>query len=430
MKILVALTQGLPVGTNLALLQFIWMLVSGALLPQRGALFPALKASGLSDPAIRRAWAAFRGGVWQTAAVLRLWQTQIEGLPGWQVHRHEGYRAIVVDTTAFWRPTLQDCPSKHYHPSAQRALPAVVFGIVGEVGEIGGQRMACPRAFERVHPKDPSESRLWTDLLGHLKKTLADDEIVVVDAGVKVSDLQEAEIERYVLRLATNFTARRNYLPDYSGKGRKPVYGQRIRPLERRYKDKTLAKSLPDRVETWSEAGCEMRAEIWEGVVLPDVIPDNQAKTFNVYAIYDPAYTTPWLLALPLKLKATTVKAIYQDRWPVEQIPLAAKQMVGAHRQFVHAKESIQRLPELALLAGSILSFLAATAPITPTGFWDRQPKRTPGRFRRTLMGKPFPQSYLLPGQLRKKASVTTHLPKGILARRPKVVRLASVAVP
>ena len=46
MNILVALTRDLPVGTNLALLQFLWMLVSGALLPQRGALFPALQATG------------------------------------------------------------------------------------------------------------------------------------------------------------------------------------------------------------------------------------------------------------------------------------------------------------------------------------------------------------------------------------------------
>jgi hypothetical protein len=38
-------------------------------------------------------------------------------------------------------------------------------------------------------------------------------------------------------------------------------------PWERRYKDKTLAKSLPDREVTWSEAGRQMRAEIWEGVV-------------------------------------------------------------------------------------------------------------------------------------------------------------------
>ena len=428
MKILVALTKDLPIGTNLALLQFMWMLVSGALLPQRGALFPALKASGLSDQGIRRSWAAFRGGAWQTAVILRLWQTQIVEMPGWQVHRHEGYRAIVVDTTAFWRPTLHKCPSKHYHPGAQRALPAVVIGIVGEVGEIGGQRIACPRAFERVHPKDPSESRLWHDLLRHQSKILAKDEILVVDAGVKIRDLQEAGIERYVLRLATNFTARRNYLPVHAGKGRKPVYGLRLRPLERHYKDKTLAKSSPDRIETWSEAGGQMRAEIWEGIVLPDVPPDPQAKTFNVYAIYDPAYTTPWLLAIPLKLKAVTVKAIYQDRWPVEQIPLAAKQMVGAHRQFVHADESIQRLPELALLAGSILSFLAATAPVAPTGFWDRQPKRTPGRFRRMLMGKPFPQSFPFPHQLRKKASVFAHLPVGILARRPKSEALASVA--
>ena len=49
MNILVALTKDLPVGTNLALLQFLWMLVSGALLPQRGAIFPALQVDW-ADP--------------------------------------------------------------------------------------------------------------------------------------------------------------------------------------------------------------------------------------------------------------------------------------------------------------------------------------------------------------------------------------------
>ena len=94
--------------------------------------------------------------------------------------------------------------------------------------------------------------------------------------------------------------------------------------------------------------------------------------------------------------------------------------MVGAHRQFTQANESIQRLPELALLAGLILTLLAATAPAAPTGFWDRLPRRTPVRFRRMLMGKSFPHSYPLPRQLRKKASVTGHLPKGILSPRRK----------
>jgi len=425
MNILVALTKGIPVGTNLALLQFLWMLVSGALLPQRGAIFPALQSIGLSDQATRRAWAAFRSGVWQTAVLLRLWQEQIEGLPGWQVHRHEGYRAITVDVTAFWRPALQNCPSKHYHPGANRALPAVIFGVIGEVGEIGGQRMACPLAFERVHPKDPSETRLWHNLLRWVRRHFELDEVAVMDAGVKLAEVHNAELERYVLRLATNFTACRNQPIPYSGKGRKPVYGEKVRPLSRTRKGKQIAATPPDRVETWTGEGVLMRAEIWENLVLPGVIPGPQAVTFDVYAIYDPAYTTPWLLATPLKLKASTVKAMYHDRWLVEQIPLSAKQMVGAHRQLVHAEESIQRLPELALLAGSILSYLAATAPAAPTGFWDRQPRRTPGRFRRMLMGKPFPQSYPLPSQLRKKASVTRHLPKGILAPRRKTTASA-----
>ena len=250
-----------------------------------------------------------------------------------------------------------------------------------------------------------------------------------MDAGVKLADVHAAGLEHYLLRLATNFTARRNQPLPYGGKGRKPVYGEKIRPLERSYMGKTIAASSPDRVETWTEDNAAMRAEIWEDLILPGVIPSPHAKTFRVYAIYDPDYTTPWLLATPLNLKAATVKAMYRDRWPVEQVPLSAKQMVGAHRQFVHADESIQRLPELALLAGSILSYLAATAPLAPTGFWDRQPKRTPGRFRRMLMGKPFPQFYLLPQQLRKKASVTGHLPKGNLAPRRKTTASAPVSV-
>jgi hypothetical protein len=429
MNKLVALTEGLPIGTNLALLQFLWMLVSGALLPQRGAIFPALQSTGLSEQATRRAWAAFRGGAWQTAVLLRLWQGQIKGLPGWQVHRHEGYRAVPVDVTAFFRPALENCPSKHYHPGANRALPAVIFGVIGEVGEIGGQRIACPLAFERVHPKDPSEKRLWQTLLGWVQRRLAPDEVAVMDAGVKLANVHTAQIEHYLLRLATNFTARRNQPVAYVGKGRKPVYGEKVRPLARTHKGKTIAATPPDRVETWSEAGVSLRAEVWENLVLPGVIPGAQAKSFRVYAIYDPAYTTPWLLATPLKLKAATVTAMYQDRWPVEQIPLSAKQMVGAHRQFVHADESIQRLPELALLSGSILSYLAATAPAAPTGFWDRQPRRTPGRFRRMLMHRPFPLCYPLPGQLRKKASVTGHLPKGILAHKRKTTASAPLSV-
>jgi len=423
--VLSILVQGLPIGTNVALLHFMFMLVSGALLPNRGAIFPALKSIGLTDGATRRAWVAFRKGVWQISAILILWREHVTKLPDWREDRYEGYRPIPADVTAFWHPALKNCPSKHYHPAAKRALPAVIFGIIGEVGEINGQRLALPRAFERVHPKDTSEKRLWQEILKSAKKRLQEDEILVVDAGVKISLLQEAGILYYEVRLATNFTARRNFLPVHV-RGRKPTYGALVRPLPRKHKGKTLQATVPDEIYSWIENGKELHAEIWRDLVLNKTEPNQNNKTFDVYAIYDPDFETPWLLATPLKLKSQSVRAIYKDRWPVEQIPNSAKQMLGAHRQFVHNSESIQRLPELALLAGSILSFLAATIPAIPTGFWDRKPKRTPGRLRRSLLGKPFPKDAILPGQLREKKSVTAHLPKGHLARHLGKQQVAS----
>lgn len=422
--VLSTLLENLPIGTNLALLHFMWMLVSGALLPNRGAMFPALKATGLSDAATRRAWVAFRKGVWQVAILLVLWREYVKALPGWQERRYEGYLPVTADVTAFWRPALKNCPSKHYHPAANRALPAIIFGIRGEVGELNGQRIALPRAFERVHPKDTSEKRLWEETLKNAKKELGEDEILVVDAGVKIAALQKAGIKQYVIRLATNFTARRNFLPEHH-KGRRPKYGALVRPLPRKHKDKTLTATSPDETCSWVENRREIRVEIWRNMLLNKTIPNQKNKIFDIYAIYDPGFEQPWLLATPVRLKPQSVRAIYKDRWPVEQIPLSAKQMVGAHRQFVHNPESVQRLPELALLAGSILSFLAASFPPTPTGFWDRKPKRTPGRFRRLLMGKPFPKDVPLSWQLREKKSATAHLPKGNLARTPKAVAVA-----
>ena len=430
--VLIILTQNLPVGTNLALLHFLWMLVTGALFPTRGAIIPALKSIGLSDAATRRAWVAFRKGAWQIPVILVLWREHVKAQPGWQEHRYEGYLPVTIDVTAFWRPALKGCPSQHYHPGANRALPAVIFGIEGSVGECNGQRLALPRAFERVHPQDPSEKRLWQEMLKNAKKRLLPDEIAVIDAGMKIGGLQEAGIDRFVLRLAVNFTARRNYLPAHSAhsRGRKPTYGVLVRPLPRQHQGKTLAATAPDAIYAWVEQGQTIHGEIWRHLILHQVIPGEKNQTFDVYALYDPRFAKPWLLATPVALKPESVYAIYRDRWPVEQIPLSAKQMVGAHRQFVHNPESIQRLPELALLAGSILSFLAATFPAMPTGFWDRQPKRTPGRFRRQLARQPFPKDAVFARQLRQKNSATAHLPKGNLVRQPKTAAVAPVRVP
>jgi len=256
-------------------------------------------------------------------------------------------------------------------------------------------------------------------MVRQIAKALDKDEIPVFDAGFKPRELQGAGLQRYLVRLAVNFTARRNVLPTYKGRGCPPKYGKLVRPLARKgRKGNLIPATPPDREETWTEGDIEFRAEFWDNLVLPDVKvhPDN--STFTVVAIYDPRFRQPWLLACPLCLTGVALRRLYRDRWPVEQVPLAGKQMLGGVRQFVSAPESCQRLPELNLLAGAMVTYLAATLPAVPTGFWDRNPKPTPGRLRRLLARADFPKLYPLPERLRKKNSVHDHLPKGIWGHR------------
>ncbi len=141
-------------------------------------------------------------------------------------------------------------------------------------------------------------------------------------------------------------------------------------------------------------------------------------ETFSIWVFFDPLYTDPLVLGTNLSLQPLSIFGLYQDRGPVGQVPLVAKQMLGLHRQLVFATESCQRLPELAMLVGNVLSYLALVLPPMPTGFWDRCPQKTTGRLRRRLARAHFPKVALNHRQIRKKNSVTAHLPKGIAAHR------------
>ena len=83
-----------------------------------------------------------RYGSWQTKELLDTWRTYVMGQGEWQASQYAGYYTKAVDITAYWRPTLKGLESKHYHDEADKALPAVVFGMVGRVGRVAGQRMA------------------------------------------------------------------------------------------------------------------------------------------------------------------------------------------------------------------------------------------------------------------------------------------------
>lgn len=430
MLALTSIVSGLYVGTNLAMLHFLWMLISGALLPHRGAIFPALQSTGIGKQAVRRAWKAFHSGMWQISELIVAWNQYMAEQQRWQPRCYEGYGAVAVDTTPFWRPKLKGLKSKYYNSIAEKALPAVILGLVARIGEVAGKRIALPCSILRVHRKDPSEAALKKELLSQVGRTLKELEIMLMDAGFKIKACHEANVPRFLLRLAKNFTARRNYLRDTTGKkGKPPTKGNLVRPLARKHKEKEIAASDPDATFSWQvETGETITVQAWYDLVRPEVEPSPTADLFDVYAICDPRYDTPLLVATNVKLQAQTAHALYTDRWPVEQLPLAGKQMLGAHRQFVFAEETRHRLPELVILTGSILTGLAALHPTMPTGFWDRKPQPTPGRFRRALAGLPFPQSYPLPGELRQKASLTDHLPKGILAHRRSKQAVSAVS--
>jgi hypothetical protein len=263
---LCAVTQSLPIGTNLALLHFLWMQLSGALLPSRGALFPALQAIGLFPAAVGRAWAAFHSGAWQIAELHSAWENYVLEQQQWQAHRYDGYYPKAVDLTAYWRPTLRKCPTKHYYPPADKALPAVVPGVIARVGSVNGQRVAILTDLVRADPANSAEAAQQMAVVQRAAETLAEGEIPVFDAGFKIRELQAVQLPRYVVRLAQNFTARRNVLPAYQGHGRRHEYGELVRPLARTRKGKSIPATPPDRVETWTENGMQFRAEFSAGL--------------------------------------------------------------------------------------------------------------------------------------------------------------------
>jgi len=401
LTLLCSLVLPLPVGTNLGMLHLLWMVVSGQVLATHGAIIPGLSACGLPERAVRRAWAALGRGAWDSDTLLTRWAALVAAEGRWQAQRHGGYQPLAVDVTAFFRPHLQGCPTTHYQAEAGKALPAIPLGVLGPVGRVGAQRLALPRAFVRADPADPRTSTHQRQVVRAAVAPCAPDEVLVFAAGFGLALLQEEGTTRYVVRCAKNATFRRATPPPYRGRGRPPTRGVLVRPLPRRCKGRLIAATPADRTVTWTEDAVVLRAEIWEALVLPDAAPG--APSFTVVALCDPRHHDPLLLATPLPLSAPQLRACYPDRWAIEQIPLAAKEMVGATHSFVSASETCQRLPELALLAGAILSYVAATAPAVPTGFWDRRPRPTSGRLRRVLARCSFPHDFPFPARLRTK---------------------------
>ncbi len=144
--------------------------------------------------------------------------------------------------------------------------------------------------------------------------------------------------------------------------------------------------------------GREIRAQGYHGLVRSDQKVSADHDTFSIWVFRDPAYRKPLMLITNLPVSPEAVFRLYRERWPVEQVPQVARPLLGPKRHWMFAPERIWRLPELALLA--------AVLPPMPTGFWDWQPQRSPGRLRRVLAQAGFPQDFPPDGKIREKHPV------------------------
>lgn len=408
---------GIGVGTNLGLYQVFFALLSGRCLQSRGALFPALTDSGLPPEAVRRSVAAVAYGKWKITDLIAAWQKCVRKECRFRAHCYEGYSPVACDLVGFFRPRLQGQVGKHYTSKSDKAQPAIVFGMVATVGSVGNKRLPLLRALTRQKPQE-TEVQLQARLLKETASTLTPKELFVADAGFALTDCLLCEGAGFVIRLDHNATARRNRLPEYKGHGARPKYGEVVRPLSRTYKGKEIPATAPDATARWKAGKHWVRAHLFEDLVLANAKPES--ARFRIVVIFDPRYKKPLVLGTNKPLTAYALWCIYADRWPVEQMPLAAKQMLGCERSFVHNDQSRWRLPELSMLAGNLLSYVAACGQPVATGFWDRAARPTCGRVRRLLGRLHFSDLPLLSGQVRKKNSPTAHLPKGVAAHRRK----------
>lgn len=415
-QVLEQIVKSVPVGTNLGLIRLMWAMLSGKFLISRGAVHPALVAAGFSAAVVRRSWVALRYGRWQINELIARWRAYVLSQESWQVQSYEGYQPVAIDLTTFWRPRLAGWTAKFFHRMANRSLKGIGFGLVAQVGQVNGHRIPLIRTMICAN-NGMSEQALKQAVLQQAGQQLQANEVAIHDAGAAIADMQEAGIARYVVRMALNCTARRNCLPT-SNKGRPRAYGLKVRPLARTYKGRTIASSPPDFETSFQIGQRTVKVHGWRGLVRSDQKVAETNPTFSILIFLDPLFQDPLVLGTNITAEPKTVLCLYLDRWPVEQIPQAAKQMLGLQRQFVFALNSCQRLPQLALLAANILTFLAADLPPIPTGFWDRRPQRTPGRLRRVLAHSHFPTFALSDPQIRKKMAITDHLPKGIHAHR------------
>lgn len=420
----------LGVGTNLCIHDGLMTLMRGELLESRGALIPALDGVGLNKEECLRVRGGIQKGSWSVGGLLKgLWEW-IRNEGKWEALKVGGYTVKAVDTLGIYRPRLEGCKTKHYSSVADKALPAINFGVISAIGKVGEQKVSLPEVVVRGDEGARSEEELMQKVCERAKGLAYSSDVYTADRRFGVMVMIESGMQQVVVRRTSNFTVRRKLPANPVPQDRKPgrpkpgrprKQGEVIRPLERKYKGKVIAPSKPDEVQTWvDQKGHTLVAHIWHDVVLTqqqgwseERKALNLKQSWTIATVKHPDYPTPMVILYNLPLSAQQAYAVMDGRWGAEHLPLVSKQILGAHRSFVFEPEMCFRLPELSFVAAAILMVVAASCEPMPTGWWDTRPKPTAGRLRRQLRKVGHLRVLDTPPKLRKKNSYTAHLPPG-----------------
>jgi len=190
MAALTAVVIRAHVGTNLGLLHVLWAhplegvsLVSGQLFSSRGALLPALQSSGLSDEEVRHAWQASCHGVWDINELIGGHVSWVKHNSDWQARRYGGYRVVAGDMVGFFRPKLKNCQTKHIHPIAGYALPAIELGMIAEIGHVGQQRVPILTQIVQMPAGHVDHKSLRAAVIQELRAHQSADEVMAPRTG-------------------------------------------------------------------------------------------------------------------------------------------------------------------------------------------------------------------------------------------------------
>jgi len=428
-------------GTALGLNDLASAMFSGYFIESGGAVTPAIEAflsQKIEDveekkARTRRGAKSLTYGSYNLKELMNTLQEIIKAEGLWKPTIIQGFRVASVDFTGYQRRGVQKLNAKAYFSDANRAVRAVPIGMIADVGEVNGQRIALLKNATVADLRMNDETARTKQLYRQVAKELEDDEIAVLDAGFRLVAAIRAGIKRCVIRLAKNITfgETAGKIPERtSDKGPAPSQykAEIVRPLERKHGDKTLPATKADEIHTFiNEEGQEIVVHIWnrlyflerqlKGVTNKRKKRELRYTPIKVMAIYDPRYDDPLLIGTPvLELEPKAAPKVYAARWPVEGLPQTGKYILsgGTGTHYVHHPTAMERLPVLSLLLGSLLKYAAATLPPFRTGFWDRAAKPTYGRLLRHLRKVGIPLSE----QLFKKESFTAHLPVGYEAIR------------